>query len=61
MTFQCLKNFNLSFYFTFFDRFKHFDDNIIVVGDGDARVYFRVLAFADLGYDLELFDVALSW
>lgn len=58
MSFERLKNLDLSFHFAFLDWFKSLDHCVLVIHGGDASVDFRILALADFGDDLELVDIA---
>lgn len=55
---QNVQDFDLASDFGLFDWFEDLYDEPTVVGDADARVYLRVLAFADFGDDFVLFDIA---
>ena len=58
MASECLKDFNLSFHFAFFDRFESLDNDMLVILSGHTSVYFRVFAFSYFGDDLVFFDIS---
>lgn len=58
MSIQSLEYLDLTFDLALLDRLECLDDYSLIISSGDTGVDFRILAFANLGDDLKLIDIA---